>query len=250
MSASPTDDMPPVLLLAAGLGTRLRPLTDRIPKCLVPIVGRPLLDYWRESFEAQGIRDVIINVHTHPKQVHEYLEQQRSREVRWKVFDEVELLGSAGTLRETLPVLEKSSDFLVIYADNLSDIDLRDFIGFHREQRAEFSMVLFETPTPSACGIATLEVDGRISSFVEKPDNPSSNLANAGIYAIRSGVVGGLLDRDSRDIGFDLLPKLVGRMYGWKLPGYHRDIGNPEALSEAEADVNRGALGCAQEGGK
>jgi len=241
--------MPPVLLLAGGLGTRLRPLTDRTPKCLVPVAGKPLLDFWRELFEAQGIRDVIINVHAHPDPVHEYLEQRRGGPVRWQAFDEPELLGSAGTLRETLPQLEKSPDFLVIYADNLSDVDLRDFVAFHRERRAEFSMALFETATPSACGIATLEPDGRISSFVEKPEKPTSRLANAGIYAIGSGVVGGLLDLESRDIGFDLLPMLVGRMYGWKLPGYHRDIGNPEALALAEADVEQGALARAQEDG-
>jgi len=239
--------MPPVLLLAGGLGTRLRPLTDRTPKCLVPIAGKPLLDYWRASFEDQGIRDVIINVHAHPEKVHEYLARREGGPIRWQAFEEPELLGSAGTLRETLPMLEKSPDFLVIYADNLSDVDLRDFVAFHRQRRAEFSMALFEAQMPSACGIATLEADGRISAFTEKPENPTSNLANAGIYAIRSGVVGDLLNRDSRDIGFDLLPKLVGRMYGWKLPGYHRDIGSQEALAEAEADLKTGALTRAQE---
>jgi mannose-1-phosphate guanylyltransferase len=249
MGATPGRAMPPVLLLAGGLGTRLRPWTDHTPKCLVPISGRPLLDFWRESFEAQGISEVIINVHAHPEQVHEYLQERDGGPVHWQAFDEPDLLGSAGTLREALTWLEKSPDFLVIYADNLSDVDLRDFVAFHRERRADFTMALFETPTPSACGIASLGTDGRVLAFVEKPDDPISNLANAGIYAIRSGVVGDLLDRDSKDIGFDLLPKLVDRMYGWKLPGYHRDIGNPEALAAAEADVKSGAFARAQEDG-
>ena len=249
VGATPGHAMPPVLLLAGGLGTRLRPWTDHTPKCLVPISGRPLLDFWRESFEAQGISEVIINVHAHPEQVHEYLEGREDGPIHWQAFDEPQLLGSAGTLRENLAWLEKSPDFLVIYADNLSDVDLRDFVAFHRERQADFTMALFETATPKACGIASLEAGGRVLAFVEKPDNPTSNLANAGIYAIRSGVVGDLLDRDSMDIGFDLLPKLVDRMYGWKLPGYHRDIGNPEALAAAEADVKRGAFARAQEDG-
>jgi NDP-sugar pyrophosphorylase family protein len=242
-----TGAMPPVLLLAGGLGTRLRPLTDHTPKCLVPIAGKPLLDYWRQSFERQGIRDVIINVHAHPEQVRDYIEHRKGGPVHWRAFEEPHLLGSAGTLRETLPTLEEAPDFLVIYADNLSDADLPALVRFHRDHDAEFTMALFETPAPSSSGIATLEPTGRIVAFVEKPENPNSNLANAGIYAIRSGVVGPLLDRDSRDIGFDLLPRLVGRMYGWLISGYHRDIGNPQALAQAEADVESGALRCAQE---
>jgi NDP-sugar pyrophosphorylase family protein len=241
--------MPPVLLLAGGLGTRLSPLTDRVPKCLVPIAGKSLLDYWRERFEAQGIEDVIINVHAHPQQVLDYVAKLEGGPTRWISFEEPVLLGSAGTLRETLPILEASPDFLVIYADNLSDVDLRGLVAFHRESRADFTMALFETPTPKACGIASLDEKGRVTAFVEKPEIPDSNLANAGIYVVRSGVVGPLLRADSKDIGFDLLPELVGRMHGWRLTGYHRDIGNPEALAAAEADVAKGAIGDAPEPG-
>jgi mannose-1-phosphate guanylyltransferase len=87
----------------------------------------------------------------------------------------------------------------------------------------------------------------RQSATTEEPENPSSNLANAGIYAVTSGVVGPLLLPDARDMGFDVLPRLIARMHAWKIRGYHRDIGTPRALTAAEADVASGALEAGEE---
>jgi len=233
--------MPPVLLMAAGLGTRLRPLTDEMPKCLVPVAGRPLLDYWQASFVRHGIRDVVINLHAHAQQVRDWMAKRNDEgAVRWHAAEEPELLGSAGTLRANRERMEEAPDFVVLYADNLSEVDLSELARVHRERDAEFTMGLFETPSPSACGIAGLEADGIISSFVEKPKHPESNLANAGIYMIRSGILDRVLRPTDFDIGHDMLPRLVGRMHGWVLGGYHRDVGSPEALADIEADLAAG----------
>jgi mannose-1-phosphate guanylyltransferase len=233
--------MPPVLLLAGGLGTRLRPLTDRVPKCLVPVAGRPLLDYWQSSFLRHGIREVVINLHAHREQVVHWVALRNAHgPVKWETFDEPKLLGSAGTLRATLERLERGPDFLVLYADNPSEVDLAGLVRRHRERNADFTMGLFEAPNPSACGIATLAPDGRISAFVEKPSRPESNLANAGVYAVKSGFVEAHLGPDAFDIGHDLLPRLVGRMHGEPIAGYHRDVGSPEALASIEQDLAAG----------
>jgi mannose-1-phosphate guanylyltransferase len=233
--------MPPVLLLAGGLGTRLRPLTTRTPKCLVPVAGRPVLDYWLTNFVRHGIREVVINLHAHREQVADWIAKCNARgPVEWHAFEEPELLGSAGTLKANLERLESHPDFLVLYADNLSEVDLAGLVRRHRERRADFTMGLFETPSPSACGIATLEPDARISAFIEKPSQPTSNLANAGVYAVRSGFLGPLLQAEDFDIGHDLLPRMVGRMHGEKISGYHRDVGSPEALASIESDLAAG----------
>ena len=233
--------MPPVLLLAGGLGTRLRPLTERVPKCLVPVAGRPVLDYWQASFIRHGVHEVVINLHAHREQVVEWISlHNASGPVKWAAFEEPELLGSAGTLRANLERLETGPDFLVLYADNLSEVDLAGLVRRHRERRADFTMGLFETPSPSACGIATLERDGTISAFVEKPLRPASNLANAGIYAVRSGFLETVLRPDDFDIGHDVLPRLAGRMHGDPIEGYHRDVGSPEALASIERDLAAG----------
>lgn len=233
--------MPPILLLAGGLGTRLRPLTERIPKCLVPVAGRPVLDYWQANFVRHGFHEVVINVHAHAEQVLAWIAERNAHgPVEWQAFDEPELLGSAGTLRATLERLETHRDFVVLYADNLSEVDLGALVRRHRARDADFTMGLFETPNPSECGIATLDPDGMISSFVEKPSKPASNLANAGVYVARSGFLATILRPDDFDIGHDLLPRLAGRMHGDPIRGYHRDVGSPEALASIESDLYAG----------
>lgn len=238
------------LVLAAGLGTRLRPLTDRIPKCLVPVAGRPLLDYWQEAFERDGIREARINVHAHAAQVRDWIEKRNAQgSVAWTIFEEPELLGSGGTLRSNLDWLEASDDgvFLVVYADNVSAIDFRALLAAHARRRAEFTMALFRAPDPRACGIATLDAEGRVAHFVEKPAQPTSSLANAGIYAVSRGALSGVLEGAGRsgvlDLGHDVLPRLAGRMHGFEIAGYHRDVGTPEALAAIERDVFAGAIG-------
>lgn len=233
--------MPPVLLMAAGLGTRLRPLTDDLPKCLVPVAGRPLLDFWQASFLRHGITDVLINVHAHPQQVRDWVACRNDEgPVHWQTTEEPVLLGSAGTLRANLTRMEDARDFVVLYADNLSEVDLGELARVHRARDAQFTMGLFETPYPSACGIATLTENGIISAFEEKPKHPDTDLANAGVYMIRSGTLSDLLGEDDFDIGHDLLPRMVGRMHGWIIKGYHRDVGTLEALTEIEADLAAG----------
>ncbi len=219
------------------------PLTQRLPKCLIPVAGKPLIEYWRGLFERHRIQNVLVNVHAHAEQVQRYVDSQRSSSMSWTAFHETELLGSAGTLHETLDCLERGPDYLLIYADNLSTANLGELVDTHRQRRAEFTMALFETPDPSSCGIATLGPDGRISSFIEKPPQPASNLANAGIYVISSGVIGPFLGEDTFDLGFDVLPRLVGRMHGWRIRGYHRDVGSPAALADIEDDLSSGRAG-------
>src|SRR5687767_4417606 len=113
------------LLLAGGLGTRLRPLTDTTPKCLVPIRGRPLLDYWFDAFVRAGIADVLINTHHLPDQVRAYIGQKNaSGQFRVAEAYEPTLLGSAGTHHANRDWIKTGDTALIVYADNLSDVDL------------------------------------------------------------------------------------------------------------------------------
>ena len=227
-----------VLLLAAGLGTRLRPLTDAVPKCLVPIAGRSLLDYWFGCFAQAGVHDVLINTHYLREQVQAYIRKVNRRGVfRVQEFYEPELLGSAGTVHATRDFAPRDGDVVIVYADNLSNVDLGQLIRFHRSHVDPLTMMLFRTPYPRQCGIAELDRDSRIVSFVEKPDEPGSNLANAGVYMATAAAYREIADMDCVDLGFDVLPAFVGRMRGWVWDGYHRDIGTPESLRQAEEDA-------------
>lgn len=229
------------LLLAGGLGTRLRPLTDRLPKCLVPVGGRPLLEHWRDALAAGGVGRVRINTHHLPDPVRDWIQEANEGEgPRFEESYEPTLLGSAGTITANRDLADGVEEVLVVYADNLSTVDLAALQAFHRSHPDPFTMVLFETDEPRRCGIAELDECGRITDFVEKPERPRSNLANAGVYAVDSELFRELADRRGFDIAFDLLPTLAGRMRGFVHRGYHRDIGTPESLQQAEHDLATG----------
>lgn len=226
------------LLLAGGLGTRLRPLTETVPKCLVPVAGRPMLDYWYDALERAGIREVLLNTHHHADQVRDHIRTSNAvRDLAVTEAYEPDLLGSAGTVAANRDWAEDAADILVIYADNLSTIDLADLLAFHRAHPDPFTMALFHTPYPTQCGIATLDDEGRVTAFVEKPDHPESDLANAGLYVLDAAAWREVADMDAFDFGFDVIPRFTGRMRGYAFDGYHRDIGTHAALAQAEADA-------------
>lgn len=226
------------LLLAGGLGTRLRPLTETVPKCLIKVGGRPMLDYWIDALDGAGITEALINTHHLPDPVRRHINQvNRTRNLTLTEAFEPELLGSAGTVSANHDWANDANDILVIYADNLSDIDLHAFVAFHRAHDDPMSMALFHTPYPSKCGIATLDDQNRVTEFVEKPDQPKSDLANAGLYVLDADAWREIADMGAFDFGFDVIPAFVGRMHGYRHAGYHRDIGTHDSLAQAEQDV-------------
>lgn len=231
------------LLLAGGLGTRLRPLTETTPKCLIPLAGRPMLDYWLDALEAAGIDAALLNTHHLRDAVKTWLDAANAgRRVQISEAYEPELLGSAGTVAANRGWADGVDTVLVIYADNLSTIDLSAFLAFHEAHDDPFTMALFHAPNPRACGIATLDGDARITAFTEKPDEPPSDLANAGLYVLDAAAWREIADMGVFDFGFDVLPRFVGRMRGFVHEGYHRDIGTPESLAQANADLADGIV--------
>jgi mannose-1-phosphate guanylyltransferase len=221
------------LLLAAGLGTRLRPLTDSIPKCLVPIGGRPLLGWWLELLEREQVTDLRINLHHFPEQVEQFLSEYRgpiSVETVW----EPELLGSAGTIVANREFIEHGDPFFILYGDNLTNVRLRDLLEHNRRHPAILTVGLFHAENPSACGIAELENgrEGLISRFVEKPSHPKSDLASAGMFVARPELLRELHPDATPpyDFGGRVMPSLEGRMNGIVLDGYIRDIGTHRSL--------------------
>ncbi len=231
-------------LLAAGLGTRLRPLTDRVPKCLVTVNGVTLLDRWMEALAAAGVSEVLVNLHHLPGQVERHL-ARRTQPTAVRTVFEPTLLGSAGTLLHNREFVAGDDLFLAVNADNLTDFDLRLLVEAHRASPGVATIALFRAPEPSSCGIVEVR-DGVVTGFEEKPAHPKGNLANAGLYAFGPQVFEHLHGPVPRDIGHDLLPGLVGSARGVDIgDAYFRDIGTPEALERADrewADRQRAAL--------
>jgi mannose-1-phosphate guanylyltransferase len=222
-------------LLAGGRGERLRPLTLTTPKCLVPICGVPLLEIWLALCERHGIEDVLLNVSQHPDLVEAFLRRRRGR-ARVHLVREPQPVGSGGTVRAHRGFVDGEESFWVIYSDNLTDMDLGRMLAVHRSHDSLMTMGLFRTPSPRSAGIVELDASGRIVAFAEKPDEPRSDLANAGLYLVRPPVLDEIPDGPLVDLGHDVLPALVGRMHGYVIPGFYVDIGTPAALDRAEAD--------------
>jgi mannose-1-phosphate guanylyltransferase len=224
------------VLLAAGLGTRLRPVTDHTPKCLVEIGGRSLLDIWLDALTVAGVDEVLVNTHHLSDQVEMHV-GRRSTPPTVRLSYEPVLLGSAGTLLANRDFLDGEDLFLAINGDNLTDFDLRELITAHRAGDAIATLTVFEAARPSECGIVEVAADGRVHSFVEKPAVPPSNLANAGMYAFSPKVLTEIPEPLPRDIGYDLLPSLAGRARAVRLEDcYFLDVGTPAALERARRE--------------
>ncbi|UCE08139.1 MAG: nucleotidyltransferase family protein [bacterium] len=220
------------ILLAAGIGSRLRPITDRIPKCLVPINGHPLLYYWLKLFEQYGINEVLINLHHLPDLIFQFFEENKFNLKIHTVFEQ-ELLGSAGTIRNNFDFVCKETEFLICYADNLTNMNLARMIDFHQLKRPLLTLGLFRTNNPSKCGIAEIAENYTVIDFIEKPKNPKSNLAGAGIYIANHEIWHYLPEQYPSDIGYEVLPQLIGKMKGYFINEYFIDIGTLDNYQRA-----------------
>lgn len=225
-------------LLAAGYGSRLRPLTNSTPKCLVPINNKPLLSYWLDLFQEHGITEVFINTHYLAQEVENYIQHNDYNISIYTLYEPV-LLGSAGTILQNKHLITPNADFLICYADNLTNINLLDLIDYHRNSNCVMTMNLFSSTNPKECGIATLDESNNVINFVEKPQCPTSNLSNSGIY-VCSYQIFDFLNENIKDIGHDLIPSLVPNIKGIELPCYLKDIGTLEKYYEAQEDVQNG----------
>ncbi|MBF0559224.1 MAG: nucleotidyltransferase family protein [Nitrospirae bacterium] len=215
------------LLLAAGLGTRLRPLTTNIPKCLVPIYGRPLIYYWLKMLIDAGVHPVLVNLHYLADKVRDYIRTSDFNEVVSLVYEE-NLLGTAGTLLRNRAFFN-DEPLMLIHADNLSKFDVRAFIERHnsRPVHCEMTMMTFHTAAPESCGIVELDDSGVVKAFHEKEEYPPGNLANGAVYILEPGIFGFLekIGREVIDFSTEVLPHYVGRIFTFHNGVYHMDIG-------------------------
>ncbi|MEW6368779.1 MAG: nucleotidyltransferase family protein [Acidobacteriota bacterium] len=228
------------ILLAAGPGTRLRPLTLTTPKCLVAIGGKPLLGHWFDLLlRPSGIIDrVIVNTHYLPEPVRAYVASSPFRD-RITLVHEETLLLTGGTVLANRCFYGREP-VLVAHADNLTHFDPKAFLQRHstRPPKAVMTMMTFETDAPATCGIVEEAPSGIVVAFHEKVPAPPGNRANAAVYIIEPEVVDDMasLGRATLDLSIDVIPRFLGRIWTFHNDDYHRDIGTMESLRRAEAD--------------
>jgi mannose-1-phosphate guanylyltransferase len=225
------------LLLAAGFGTRLRPLTDQVPKCLVPIGGEALLGIWLERLSSYHCGPFLINTHYKAEAVASFIAAGPHRD-RVTLAHEPELLGTAATLRRQVDFFG-GEDGLMIHADNYCRADFGGFMDAHRRRPAGclLSMMTFRTDTPSACGIVTLNERNVVVRFEEKQALPHGNLANGAVYLLSAELLSELRSSgpDITDFSTQVLPTLLGRIYSHETSAALIDIGTPQNYALANA---------------
>ena len=231
--------MKKALLLAAGLGTRLRPITDKIQKCLVPINGKPLIEYWLDTLSKAGIEEFLINTHYFAEQMKEYVETSKYKDNIVLVHED-ELLLTGGTVLANKSFF-KNEPFLVVHADNLCLCDFTLFIEKHknRPQHCDITMMTFETDAPKNCGIVELDRNGVVVGFYEKVANPPSNLANGAVYIFEPSVIEYIESYHKKmvDLSTEVLPHYLNKMYTFQNSVYHRDIGTVQSYALAQIEI-------------
>jgi len=207
------------LILAAGSGERLRPLTEDRPKPMIEIGGKPILQYNVELLARAGVREAIVNLHHHGEVIRAYFGDGSAFGVSLSYVDEPELLGTAGAARNVAGYLS-GDDFVLVYGDNLSTIDLGATIAQHRRTGADLTMALYHREDVGASGIVEIDERDRLTRFLEKPrpEEVFSHWVNAGYAVAKPWILGVIPGGRPSDVGRDLLPELLAR--GAKLYGY------------------------------
>jgi NDP-sugar pyrophosphorylase family protein len=230
------------MLLAAGAGTRLDPLTRRVPKPMVPVMNRPVMEHILKLLVRHRFDEVTVNLHT----MGEMIERHFGDGSRWGASityaREDRLWGDAGSVKRAEEFF-RDDTFLVIGGDDITDMDLGGLIAFHKERGAVATIALAKVEDPSEYGIAELGEGGRIVGFREKPKTAvPSRLANTGIYVFESEVLDMIPRGEKHGLGKNLLPRLLEEgapFFGWEAAGYWCDVGAIGAYHQAHRDALR-----------
>lgn len=220
-------------LLAGGLGTRLRPLTDTTPKCLLPIQGTLMLQVWFALCREYGIEEALINIHSHGQEVRNFIEEFEDGP-KIRLFEETALLGSAGTILANRDWVSNENSFWVFYADVLTTTNLNRMLAFHNSRGQIATIGVYEAPDPARCGIVQVDQDGIVRDFVEKPKIPIGNLAFSGLMLATPEIMDLVPPTTPVDLGFHVLPQMVDRMAAYRIRDFLIDIGTPETYRAAQ----------------
>jgi mannose-1-phosphate guanylyltransferase/phosphomannomutase len=226
------------MVMAAGAGTRLRPLTNHIAKPMIPLCGRPVLEYALLNLKRHGIVDVVLNLHAFPDQIRDYFGNGAKWGMHLTYSHEPTLLGTAGGVKKVEPFFQGHT-FLVLSGDGVSDIDLTALIAFHRKRRSIATMALSPVHTRFDYGVTLAQASGRVTRFVEKPSwgDVFSNEVNTGIYVFEPSVLKAIPKGRVFDFGKQVWPALLRKkqpIYAWKTDAFWCDIGNLNEYRRAQ----------------
>ena len=233
------------VVMAGGEGSRLRPLTSGIPKPLVPVVGKPVMEHILRLLKNHGITDVVVTLQYLGSAIRDYFGDGSDFGVDITYVVEDSPLGTAGSVKNAQEFLEEP--FIVISGDALTDIDLTKVMAYHQEKKASATIVLTSVSNPLEYGVVITNPDGTINRFLEKPSwgEVFSDQVNTGIYVVEPAVLEMMPPATVVDWSGDVFPKMLANampLYGYLAPGYWCDIGNIQTYYQANWDALEGRV--------
>jgi mannose-1-phosphate guanylyltransferase/phosphomannomutase len=233
------------MILAAGVGSRLDPLTRHLPKPMVPIINKPVMEHIVELLKRHGFTDIVMNLYHLSYSIKDYFGDGSRWGLRINYSDEESLLGTAGGVKRVESFFDDT--FLVIGGDDLADLDLTRMLRHHREKKALATIALSLVEDPSQYGIALLNDKNRITRFLEKPKDATifSNTANTGVYLFEPDILDLIPKGEKYDFGMHLFPKLLELkkpFYGYLTASYWSDVGHLESYRNAHYDALSGRV--------
>ncbi len=238
------------MIFAAGLGTRLRPLTEAIPKPLIPVLGQPIIAHTITFLKKWGVAEVVINLHHHAEKIKEALGDGKRFGVNIIYSFEEKILGTGGGLKKAERLLSEGTFFLM-NSDIIADVNLLDVLSFHRQKGALATMVLRDDPRADSYGAIRINREGRIRQFLDKLPPPVSSAHSedlrtymfTGIHVLEPGVFRYIPDEGFSSITDHVYPRLLlsgEKGFGYTMDGYWADLGTQESYSKALRDIESG----------
>lgn len=235
------------IIQAGGKGTRLGELTQQLPKPLVEVAGKPLLEYQLDWCKWNGITHLLVVVNHLGEQIEAFLNKAGKRfpMLNFQVIYEEKALGTAGIFPDIEAQLDE--EFLVLYGDVLFDIDVHRLLHFHHENKADATLVVHPNDHPYDSDLVEVDADFRVTRFLSKPhpkDLRYRNLVNAAFYVMKKSLIHKIPQGQASDFGKDIFPKLVNehRIFGYATPEYLKDMGTPERRAGVEKAVISGKV--------
>lgn len=223
------------VIMAGGVGSRLRPLTDRIPKPMVKIIDKPVLEYTVEHLRSCGITDIAMTLCYRPSVIIRHFGDGGRFGVRIRYFLEKTPLGTAGGVAAATRGV--GGPFLVVSGDAFTDIDYSQLVRYHIGKGAEVTVAVKKVKDPSPFGVVVSDHTGKIIHFEEKPANPASDTVNMGVYCMDKSALELVPENQKYDFARDLFPRLVGSMYAMPADCYWSDIGTLSSYYLTNNDV-------------
>ncbi len=231
--------------MAGGFGTRIQPLTNSIPKPMLPIMNRPMMEHILKKVKSAGITDIVVLLYFKPEVITEYFKDGSDFGVNITYVKPDDDYGTAGAVKKAEKYLDET--FLVVSGDLVTDFDFKEIIGYHQVKNSKLTITLTSVEDPLQFGVVITDKEGRILRFLEKPGwgEVFSDTINTGIYIIEPEILKYIPENVPFDFSKDLFPLLMKQgitLYGYKAKGYWRDVGNPESYREVFKDIFSGKV--------